>query len=198
MSRTARTGQTPRRRTSIAVPSVVLRCAVLSIALLACGGGGGDDAPVAPTTEATTTTEAKPTERDLSQPADGAVPGGVENLQVGDCYDPAPDPSQREVIVLLVACEQPHQYEVYATDSFNEPPSAGYPGDDAVRNFAEERCFERFEGFVGQVWRDSDLDIETWFPTSVSWEKGADRKLSCVLFHRTRADLTGSMEGLGI
>lgn len=170
----------------------------LSAVLLTGCGGGGDAVPIPPTTEATTTTEAKPTERDLSQPADGAVPGGVENLELGDCYDPAPDPSQHDIMVLLVPCEQPHQYEVYATDSFNEGLSDGYPGDDAVRNFAEERCFERFEGFVGQVWRDSDLDIETWFPTSVSWEKGNDRKLSCVLFHRSQADLTGSMEGSGV
>ena len=170
--------------------------ATLGAALLAgCGGGGTPDPPP---TEATTTTKATATERDLSQPAEGAVPGGVENLELGNCYDPAPDPSQREVIVLLLPCDQPHQYEVYATDSFNETLSDGYPGDDAVRNFAEERCFERFEGFVGQVWRDSDLDIETWFPTAVSWEQGNDRKLSCVLFHRNRADLSESMEGSGI
>lgn len=172
--------------------------AVVSIVALLAGCGGGNDAPTPRTTEATTTTEAQPTERDLSQPAEAAVPGGVENLMLGDCYDPAPDKSQREVIVLLLPCEEPHQYEVYAIDSFNETLTEGYPGDDAVRNFAEERCFEAFEGFVGQVWRDSDLDIETWFPTAVSWEKGNDRKLSCVLFHRNQADLTESMEGSGV
>ncbi|MCB1028881.1 MAG: septum formation family protein [Microthrixaceae bacterium] len=164
----------------------------IGVGAAACGGG---DDPAPPTTEVTTTTEAGPTDRDLSQPAEDAVPGGAENLQAGDCYDPAPDPSQRDIMVLLVPCETPHQYEVYAVDSFNETRSAGYPGDDAVRNFAEERCFEAFEGFVGQVWRDSELDIETWYPTSASWRLGGDRKLSCVLFHRNGADLTGSMEG---
>ncbi|MEZ5382992.1 MAG: septum formation family protein [Microthrixaceae bacterium] len=167
--------------------------ALVTATLMGCGAGDAEPAPT--TAGPTSTTSAPPTQRDLSQPADNAVPEGVENLELGDCYDPAPDPSQRTVLVLLVPCEQPHQYEVYHVDAFTESRRAGYPGDNAVRNYAEERCFESFEGFVGQVWRDSLLDIETWFPTSASWTQGADRKLTCVLFHRNRADLTGSMAG---
>lgn len=164
----------------------------------AVAGCAGEEITAPPTSVApTSTTTAPPTDRDLSQPAENAVPEGVENLEVGDCYDPAPDPSQRSVLVLLVPCEQPHQYEVYAVGSFPEGRRAAYPGDDIVRNYAEERCFEAFEGFVGQIWRDSLLDIETWFPTYNSWTQGADRKLSCVLFHRNRADLTGTMAASG-
>ncbi|CCM63951.1 MAG: hypothetical protein GX471_09475 [Candidatus Microthrix parvicella] len=180
-----------RRRAAFASLVTVVAAAVVIV------GCGGNDAPVPPTTAPTSTTEASRTDRDLSQPADNAVPDGVENLRVGDCYDPAPDPSQRNVMVLIVPCDQPHQYEVYEVAAFTEGTDADFPGDDAVRNYAEEYCFQGFEGFVGQVWRDSELDIETWFPTRVSWTKGADRKLSCVLYHRKKADLTGSMQGTG-
>lgn len=181
----------PRRHRAFAA----IVCVAVGMGVAACGG---DDNPGPPTTLVTTTTEAKRTDRDLSQPADDSIPGGAENLQPGECYDPAPDPSQRDVMVLLVPCESPHQFEVYEAGSFNETRSTGYPGDDSVRNFAEERCFEAFEGFVGQVWRDSDLDIETWYPTAASWTQGTDRKYSCVLFHRKQADLTDSMEGSGV
>lgn len=119
---------------------------------------------------------------------------------MGDCYDPAPDESQRTIIALLVDCAGPHKYEVYAAPTYNEPgkssPAAEYPGDSDLRNFAEERCYEQFRPFVGRKWSSSRLDMETWYPTAGSWYRERDRNILCVLADRDFADLIGTARNL--
>ena len=49
----------------------------------------------------------------------------------------------------------------------------------------------------GRRFARSRIVCETGSMPRVSWTKGAGRKLSCVLYQRKKADLTGSMQGSG-
>lgn len=130
--------------------------------------------------------------RSSRDPRPGALPKGAEDLVVGECYDPAPEPEQRTIIVLVVPCTGPHKYEIYANAFSDLGKYEEYPGENTMRNFAEERCYELFRPFVGQKWNASQLDIETWYPTPGSWYRERDRQISCALFDRKSKDLIGS------
>lgn len=176
--------------------STVLVAAVLAVGLVAVSGCGSSGAGADSTTTSNVTTT---TARDLTKPRDGYFPQGVEDLAVGNCYDPPPNDAQKTILVMLTNCANAHKYEVYARAEVDlgadSSPDSGYPGDDAVRHFAEERCYQLFRPFVGVQWDASTLNIDTWYPTTGSWSREHDRQVLCVLSDRKAADLTGSMKG---
>lgn len=196
-------GRTPPRSSSSRAPTashargyLALGCLALGCLPLTTACSGGTRARSAVTTTAPTSP---------STPGSGGAAttaplraSGVEQLAQGDCYLPPPDPSQENVIALLVACSTPHRSEVY--DAFRyEGPDAGrngrYPGLSSLRNWAEERCYERFFDFVKLNWEESELDIEVWYPTPESWYNERDRKVTCTVHQRDGELLTGSMAG---
>ncbi|MDX1469586.1 MAG: septum formation family protein [Acidimicrobiia bacterium] len=118
---------------------------------------------------------------------------GVENLEVGDCFD---DPSDTEDIAFIqtVSCDEPHQNEVYATLTLTEFET--YPGRDTVDDAALVQCLELFEDYVGAPYETSSLDIAFLTPTEESWSEG-DRGATCALYSLDGQMLVGSMRGTG-
>ncbi len=116
----------------------------------------------------------------------------VFSLEVGDCFDD-PDGSVDEVYeVPIVGCEEPHDNEVYA---IHELANGDFPGDAEVAESAQMGCIERFAGYVGTPYAESEL-FATWlFPTEMSWGAG-DREVICVLFAED-GPLEGSMQDSG-
>lgn len=179
--------------------------AVISTAVLAACSSGSDSKTKQTTSTAppnTASVSGEPIDglvgsvRDIRTPQQNARPQGIEDLNLGDCYDPAPNTTQQNVIVLLVPCDGPHRSEVFAQLEYSEPglnADTDFVGADKVRNYAEERCFERFNTFVGIPWSQSDLNLETWYPTAASWLREHDRKITCVLQHRKKRDLLKTM-----
>jgi hypothetical protein len=119
-------------------------------------------------------------------------PGNVGSVTAGDCFDD-PAPRDDEVTDLpIVACDQPHDNEVYAVV---ELVNGEYPGDDTVLRRAEEGCLDAFEPYVGRAYAISEL-FATWLvPSEASWDHG-DREAICVLFDET-GPLEGSMRASG-
>lgn len=97
----------------------------------------------------------------------------------------------------VVDCELPHDAEVFAVVRQGDADDAEFPGEDALRDQADEECFSRFEDFVGIAYEESVLDIATLWPTEGAWEDG-DRTITCVVFHVENDDLEGTMEGAAI
>lgn len=170
-------------------------------------GTSGSASPPVTSTTVTSTTEpvatvktagvlrVSKTSRDTDEPRAGALPEGTEDLEQGECYDPAPDPTQRAIIALTLPCDGAHVYEVYAVLQTPEGPFAEYPGDGKLREFAEASCFGLFSAFVGVEWKQSNLDFETFFPTVGSWARERDRKVTCSLYDRKFKDLIGTANG---
>ena len=94
--------------------------------------------------------------------------GGVgdltfSKLQVGDCF--ADRTSQISLFVLAQDCDGPHSREVYHQFNLEDGP---YPGDDAVRELAQQGCVDAFGSSDDAAITEADL---RWFqPSEGSWD----------------------------
>jgi hypothetical protein len=173
------------------------RCAsapLIALALLAaaCGGGVAD-----PEATETTAREAPPDTEAGGVPADDTH----YRWEVGDCVlvesrDDLPyEPYGRTP---LVACDEPHTYEVFDTGQFDEPEDHPYPED--LNDRAWEACAAAFEDFVGVHMAESGLEVIVYLPDRAEWGRGL-RYRACVVHDPSPGgDLptaTGSLKGIG-
>jgi hypothetical protein len=116
----------------------------------------------------------------------------VFHLKVGDCMVPPTNIKAELSSVKVVACKKPHTQEVFANVDDN---SAGdnYPGDTALRTFADGQCLQRFRGYVGIDYRQSSLWYTYLLPSVRSWS-ARDRTVVCVTT-TTGQQLTSSVKG---
>jgi hypothetical protein len=140
------------------------RIAVLLALLVAAGGACGDD----------------------EKPQVAGKP--VHDLSPGDCFVgrpfPPKDPGAEKRTVLLVAalpCSKAHDKEVFAVFDHSAKPGSAFPGEDAVAKVAQDGCAERFEGYVGSPFGESDLQVAVIAPGPVPWDKDNDRRIVCTL-----------------
>jgi len=111
-------------------------------------------------------------------------------LEVGDCFDDPPGLVDTVTNVDVIDCADAHDNEVYVVVDF--PDEGGYPGDDAVREFADETCIREFEAFVGFDYLQSELDLGYFWPTDESWDAG-DRAVQCFVYELDGSQATGSL-----
>ncbi len=122
----------------------------------------------------------------------------VFELNPGDCVL-SPSDVQTELAELRrVDCETEHHMEVFARVAFPVVEEADavppFPGDAAMKAFADGACAEEFHGYVGVDFRDSSLWTTFLSPSARSWSEGEDRTVTC--FVTTTGDpLTGSVAG---
>lgn len=120
-----------------------------------------------------------------------ACEGNVFSLEVGTCFD---DQVQEEVSdVPVVDCTEPHDNEVYLLADYTD--SDTYPGDEGMRAWTEQICYDAFEPFVGAPYETSELDIAFLYPTSDSWD-GGDRESICYVWEVDRSQMTGTVRGV--
>lgn len=115
-------------------------------------------------------------------------------LDVGDCFDDPPGATDVVNNVDLVDCDSPHDNEMYAVVEY--PNEGGYPGDDEVREFADETCIREFETFVGFDYLQSELDLGYFWPTDESWDAG-DRAVQCFVYELDGSQSTGTLADAG-
>jgi hypothetical protein len=122
-------------------------------------------------------------------PACGPAEGDVFALEVGQCLD---DPGVRSGIeeVELVACDDPHDFEVFALPALAD---GTYPGDREVVDAAQASCTNRFAAYVGVEEVASALATAFFIPNEDGWE-GGDRQVVCLLYEPDLR-LEGSMRG---
>lgn len=116
------------------------------------------------------------------------APTGLIELAVGDCVDQAKLEDSNVASEPLVACDQPHDLEVYATLTLED---GAYPAVESLISFGTKQCAEEFTTFIGLDFGISALDFQYYYPTESSWANG-DRGLDCVVFDPTQKT-TGSL-----
>lgn len=129
----------------------------------------------------------------------GDEAGGSDDSGANVDAEPGEGGGDGEVLeqTTVVDCELPHDAEVFAVVRQGDAEDAEFPGEDALRDQADEECFSRFEDFVGIAYEESVLDIATLWPTEGAWADG-DRTITCVVFHVEHDDLEGTMAGAAI
>lgn len=116
------------------------------------------------------------------------------HLRVGECFDSSAGTAGRTVEVedvTSVPCAEAHQGEVFAVVAYPAATDAGYPGDEAVADFAAAECLQQFPAYTGVGYDDSDLAVASVRPDHDSWAHKDDREVACVLYKKD-ATLTGS------
>lgn len=94
----------------------------------------------------------------------------------------------------IVDCDEAHNAQIYWAGSLNDNPDSEYPGNSTVLSVSDQICLDRFAGFIGVEYVDSDLEILHLRPDEIAWERG-NRMLVCLVQHRHEANLTGSAQG---
>ncbi|MEV5387824.1 DUF4190 domain-containing protein [Streptomyces sp. NPDC052721] len=123
---------------------------------------------------------------------DGARDGAALSLAEGECFDtPGGALSGDTYDVDKVSCAGAHDGEVFATVTL---PGGPYPGDDAVGDTADERCWSLRDSYAMDGWAvPQDVDVYYLTPTEDSWAAG-DREITCVFGNTAEGeDLTGSL-----
>jgi hypothetical protein len=139
---------------------------------------------------------------DAKRDAEGQVQSSgdvsVYDLRPGDCFDggPRPQPGERIVnVVTGVPCDQSHDNEVFAVFDHPSPDDALFPGEKEMTKVAEDGCVERFPGYVGRPYADSDLQVAVIAPGAQSWD-GGDRAIVCIAYREGKR-LKGSQKADG-
>lgn len=104
------------------------------------------------------------------------------DLGLGDCFD---DPTALEAPsdeafvsgeLVLLACDQPHAFEVYHISAI---AGAEYPGEDAVLVEVDQVCLDAFADFVGLPYAESVIEVIYYYPTQSTWTGRDDRSIIC-------------------
>ena len=116
----------------------------------------------------------------------------VATAEVGDCANYS-DLQGELTTIPTVGCTEEHdaqfihQFELEGND---------YPGDTEVAALAEEGCVAAFEGYVGSVWEESELQMTFISPNENTWGSANDREVLCVAY-LDGTTTTASFEGSG-
>lgn len=112
----------------------------------------------------------------------------VDDIQVGDCFN-----SDEETDISSVdgrPCAEPHQYEVFAIDTYDAStlPTTASEMDDVFYTV----CAGPFEQFVGVPYVESALYASMITPSDETWADG-DREFICFLHEEDESEISGSM-----
>jgi hypothetical protein len=122
--------------------------------------------------------------------------GNVFTVQPGTCFGSVTADAVRDLPI--VDCAQEHANEVFAVVPYEGAGDGdAYPGAAALAEFATERCQAALEGYVGQPYSRSSLEIAPLYPQEDGWNDADDRSIVCALFARDGEPLIGSVKNTG-
>jgi hypothetical protein len=129
---------------------------------------------------------------------DGPQPVEVSvfDVQPGQCFAPQQE-VQAEIATLdAIPCDGPHRQESYAIVAY-EPPTGvtgdAFPGDANLKSYADAKCAEQFEKYVGISYLDSSLFFTYLLPSARGWGQNNDRSVVCFVTS-TGPELTSSVK----
>ena len=118
----------------------------------------------------------------------------VLSLDVGTCFD---DPDAFDLVdpsdVPIIACDVPHDNEVYANRDLQGDE---FPGREGMANRADQVCLAEFDSYVGASYDTSIYEFSWFVPSEESWDQG-DREVICFAYDLSFEKVTGSIKGIG-
>jgi hypothetical protein len=114
-------------------------------------------------------------------------------LRVGDCLDLPIDAQVSFGSVRAVPCDEPHHLEKYLDASHPAQPHGDWPGDEAIGDWAVDRCHAGFEPYVGRAYEDAlELDFYYFYPSPQAWGSG-ERQVQCFVMRSDRSPVVGTV-----
>ena len=167
----------------------------VSLAATACSG---DDASSSATTTIAADTVDGGDEEDAFVPIGDPV--NRFTFETGDCfnyYDGELFDGRPLDLTTKLGCAGAHEAEVYHQVDHPAPHGTPYPGTEEMERFALAECYGAFEGFVGQLYEISELEIGVFYPRQVDFEDDAARyrTITCYLHLRDESPIAGTMRG---
>lgn len=139
-------------------------------------GGGGDEQ------EAAEPEEAPPVQEPQGDPNEGTVKAG--DLKVGDCISDANSRTGDVTTFDAVACDEPHDGEVYTLIRLEGGDNAEPPSEAFINGKGQRGCRARLRRqATAKAFRDPQLGFKFVYPTPESWADG-DRDITCVATFR--------------
>lgn len=107
----------------------------------------------------------------------------VTSLKVGDCFDEAATRGATEEAssvndVTVKPCSELHDFELYAVF---EVADGSYPGEAALQNEANARCYELVDEYAGTSGKVRTATVYFFFPLELQWRLRHDRTVQCML-----------------
>lgn len=138
--------------------------------------------PAGPTPPVDPTPPSAPTPPADPRPTTSAAPTSRSafSLEPGDCL-PVEPPEAASVTVVVLACTELHEAEVFAVFELPGPPGVDFPGEPVATSQAAEGCELRFSDYVGLAYADSAFDYFFYKPDERTWSALGDRTVTCLL-----------------
>jgi hypothetical protein len=105
----------------------------------------------------------------------------VFDLRVGQCVDGVAEASGPTELFTVVACDAPHDGEVYRVFDLAGGDQAEFPGSSDVDADAASGCEVGFEGYVGVPYQESRFQATYVAPSEETWA-GGDREVVCFAY----------------
>ncbi|MBI2706380.1 MAG: septum formation family protein [Actinobacteria bacterium] len=93
-----------------------------------------------------------------------------------------------------VACDQPHEAEVFATLSVSNAFSTRYPGDGPMQATAKADCRAKLAAYLAVPRDANDLEVGYAYPSAQTWNANNDRTIWCVLFRQDGTLLSDTLK----
>ena len=118
--------------------------------------------------------------------SDGSVRATA--VDTGDCIETIPADNARVARLPKVACDKPHEGEVYARIAVT---GDAFPGQSTLERDFRDRCAAALASYSPKAAIDPDIDSYVLYPTQVTWNNG-DRDVVCIA--TTKDKRTGSIK----
>ena len=120
----------------------------------------------------------------------------VFDIKAGQCFNPPTTVKSELSKLSSVPCGQPHTEESYASIAFATKDGSevsAYPGDAALKLFADAACAQHYSDYVGKDYLDSSYFFTYLLPSARGWEQQKDRNVLCFVT-TTGQQLTASVK----
>lgn len=120
----------------------------------------------------------------------------VFDVKPGQCFNPPAVVKSELSKLSMVPCGLAHTEESYASIPFankDGSQASAYPGDAALKSFADAACAQQYSGYVGKDYLDSSYFFTYLLPSARGWEQQKDRNVLCFVT-TTGQQLTASVK----
>jgi len=115
----------------------------------------------------------------------------INELRVGDCFDPKDLDVEEANEVDVRRCDENHQFEMMFTGPMQD---GGYPTEAQFEDFVGASCLPAFDEYVGVAYEASRLEVYWYFPVEGAWGDG-DRLIQCAVYDPLDSQIVGSLRG---